>query len=327
MSSSVRSYPIRPAGVLSSPPVSGKAFRHWARQVRSCHPGEVPLSIAADAARAAVAAAAAFGVAGAEPLILADGANVIVHLRPSPVVAKVAASTPAVRADVGAWLQRELDLALFLERAGAPVMAPSREVPATVHHRDGHVMSFWTYLKPDGPGLADEGTVGSMLRDLHAVLRTYPGSLPVLAPLGDIPAFLARPQTLLAAADVCLLTETYTRLTGDLASAAAPEQVLHGDAGVGNLMAADGRWVWHDFEDTCSGPVAWDLAATTASPRLDRSRILAAYGDPVDPVQLRTCEQLRRLSLTIWYALYAERLPECRPRAAELLATWRPPGS
>ena len=285
----------------------------------------MPLSVAADAARAAVAAAIPLGVACAEPAVLADGANVIVHLRPSPVVAKVAASTPVVRADPGAWLQRELDLALFLMRAGAPVMAPSPEIPATVYHRDGHVMTFWTYLRPAGPGLPDEGTIGSMLRDLHAVLRTYPGSPPVLAPLGDIPAFLARPRTLLSAADVRLLTETYTRLTGDLTPTAAPRQVLHGDAGIGNLMAADGQWVWHDFEDTCSGPAAWDLAATTASPRLDRSRILAAYGDPVDPAQLRTCEQLRRLHLTIWYALYAERLPECRQRAAELLATWRTP--
>jgi hypothetical protein len=88
-------------------------------------------------------------------------------------------------------------------------------------------------------------------------------------------------------------------------------------------MAAGGQWVWHDFEDTCLGPVAWDLAATTASPRLDRDRILAAYGHRVDAARLRTCEQLRRLHLTIWYALYAERLPDCRDRAAELLATWR----
>lgn len=287
----------------------------------------MPLTVSAAAARAAVSVAARLGVACAEPAVLADGANVIVHLNPSPVVAKVAASTPAVRADVTAWLQRELDIALFLTRAGAPVLAPSCELPATVHHGDGHAMSFWTYLKPAGTGLPDEATIGSMLRDLHATLRTYPGIHPVLTPLGDIPAFLARPQILLTTTDVAILTQAFRRLTDDLAPASIPGQVLHGDAGAGNLMAAGGHWVWHDFEDTCSGPVAWDLAATTASPRLDASRILAAYGDPVDPAQLRTCQQLRRLHLTIWYALYAERLPECRHRAADLLAAWHTPSS
>jgi hypothetical protein len=68
--------------------------------------------------------------------------------------------------------------------------------------------------------------------------------------------------------------------------------------------------------------VAWDLAVTTASPRLDASRILAAYGTAVDPAQLAACQQLRRLHLTVWYALYAERLPDLRPRSAELLAAW-----
>jgi Ser/Thr protein kinase RdoA (MazF antagonist) len=283
----------------------------------------VPLSVSADAARAAVAVAADLGVACAEPVVLADGANVIVHLSPSPVVAKIAASTPAVRADVAAWLQRELDMAVYLARAGIPVLVPSGEVPATVHQGDGHVMSFWTYRRLDASVLPDEATIGSMLRDLHAALRSCPGSPPVLAPLSDIPAFLARPQTLLSAADVSILTEAFSRLMDDLAPASKPAQVLHGDAGASNLMAADGGWVWYDFEDTCWGPVAWDLAATTASPRLARSRILAAYGDPVDAAQLDACQALRRLHLTIWYALYAERLPECRPRATELLATWR----
>jgi len=287
-----------------------------------CDPETVTSSVATAAASAAVAAAAQLGVACNEPAVLADGANVVVHLSPAPVVAKVAASTTAIR-DTAVWLQRELDVALFLTRAAAPVVPPSSEVPATVHHHDGYAMSFWSYLRPAGPGPADEETVGSMLRDLHAVLRAYPARLPVLAPLGDIPAFLARPQTLLTAADVAALAGAFARLTEDLAP--APGQVLHGDAGVGNLMATSGGWVWHDFEDTCCAPVAWDLAATTASPRLDRSRILAAYRDPVDPQQLRACERLRRLSLTIWYALYAERLPDCRPRAAELLATWRTP--
>ena len=269
-------------------------------------------------AAAAVKVAASFGVHATDPVILNDGANVIVHLSPAPVVAKVAASTPAVRPDNAAWLQRELDVVRFLAGRGVPVMTPSPEVPPVVHHGDGQVMSFWRYLSQVS-GLAGEDTIGSMLRDLHAELRGYPAQLPFLAPLGDIPAFLARPQTRLTAGQAAALAAAHARLTAHL----APDQSLHGDAGAGNLMATGAGWVWHDFEDTCTGPVAWDLAASTASPRLDGARILAAYGE--NPAQLEVCQQLRKLHLTVWYNLYAERLPDLAPRAAELLALWPVP--
>jgi Phosphotransferase enzyme family len=298
----------------------------------------VPFTVAQAAARAAVKVASRFGVDSKEPEILADAANVIVHLRPAPVVAKVAASTPEVRPEVASWLWRELDLAAFLTAAGAPALAPSPEIPATPYHEDGRVMSFWTYVPSPGTR-ADEAVIGAMLRDLHAVLRSYPRELPVLVPLQDIPAFLARPQTRrgLSPAVFAALAVAYERLIAELAgptaapasAAAAPSpvagQALHGDAGVGNLLATADGWLWHDFEDTCSGPLAWDLAATTANPRLDGARILAAYGEPVDPAQLAVCQQLRRLNLTVWMSLYAERRPELRPRAAELLAEWPMP--
>jgi hypothetical protein len=286
----------------------------------------MPDSVTDAAVRAAVKVAAGLGVSSSEPVVLANGANVIVHLRPSPVVAKVAASTTAVRPGTDAWLQRELNVVLFLAAAGAPVMMPSPEMPPTTYRGDGRVMSFWRYLRSAGAAGPPEATIGSMLRDLHATLRSFPGTLPVLAPLNDILAFLARPQTQLSPGESAALSAAYARLTADLDQAAAPRQALHGDAGAGNLMYTDTGWLWHDFEDTCSGPVAWDLAASTASQRLDRQQILAAYGAPVDPGLLAVCEQLRSLHLTIWYALYAERLPDLRPRAAELLALWTSSG-
>jgi len=276
------------------------------------------------AVRAAVTVAARFGLIATEPMVLADGANIVVHLRPAPVVAKVAASTPAVRRDNQHWLQRELDVSAFLAAEGAPVVPPSPELPATTHHDDGHVMSFWRYLPPADPARPlrpDEETIGSMLRDLHAVLRRYPRTQEYLAPLQDIPAYLARPQTHVTQERKAALAAAYQRLTAEL-DPAAPQQALHGDAGGGNLMATDRGWVWHDFEDTCSGPVVWDLAASTSSQYQAGSRVLAAYREPVDPGQLAICEQLRRLHLTVWYNLYAERLPELAPRAAELLASW-----
>jgi Ser/Thr protein kinase RdoA (MazF antagonist) len=276
------------------------------------------------AVRAAVRVAARYGITATEPAMLADGANIVVHLRPAPVVAKVAASTLAVRPDNQDWLQRELDVSAFLAAEGAPVVPPSPEMPATTHRDDGHMMSFWRYLPPADPARPqrpDEDTIGSMLRDLHAVLRGYPVPLPALAPLRDIPAFLARPQTNVSKERKAALAAAYQRLTTRL-DPAAERQALHGDAGAGNLMATDQGWLWHDFEDTCSGPVAWDVAASTASQYLDRPRVLAAYRDPVNRTQLAVCEQLRRLDLTVWYSLYAERLPELGPRAAELLASW-----
>ena len=281
-------------------------------------------TIAEAAVQAAVTVAARFGIAAKEPRVLADGANIVVHLRPAPVVAKVAASTLAVRPDNQAWLQRELDVSAFLAAEGAPVVPPSPETPATTHRDDGHMMSFWRYQPPADPARPlrpDEDTIGSMLRDLHTVLRGYPVPLPALAPLQDIPAFLARPQTHISEERKAALAAAYQRLTAGL-DPAAEQQVLHGDAGPGNLMATDQGWLWHDFEDTCSGPVAWDLAASTASQYLDGPRVLAAYRDPINRAQLAVCEQLRRLDLTVWYSLYAERLPELGPRAADLLASW-----
>jgi hypothetical protein len=62
-------------------------------------------------------------------------------------------------------------------------MTPSPEVPATVHHGDGQVMSFWRYLSPSGRGLAG-GQRGQHLRVGSGPLG--PGGVPGGGAPGDV---------------------------------------------------------------------------------------------------------------------------------------------
>ena len=104
------------------------------------------------------------------------------------------------------------------------------------------------------------------------------------------------------------------------------KKLLINAAGSNTILATlNGQSVAANPASVTVTPAAPSLSASTASQRLDARRVLAAYGEPVDPATLAACEKLRRLHLTVWYNLYAERLPELRPRAAELLALWPPP--
>src|ERR671923_2179267 len=132
------------------------------------------------AIRAAGVIAARHGLRGAEPRLLGDCNNTIVHLAPWPVVAKVADS--GGRAAARIRLQRELDVALHLARAGAPVVPPSAELPVRIHSHGDHALTFWTYERHDPNGEPAAGT----LHEVHRALETYPGDLPALRPLPDV---------------------------------------------------------------------------------------------------------------------------------------------
>ena len=72
---------------------------------------------------AAVAVAQAHGLRCDDAVILRDQLNVLVHLRPAPVVARVAGTIAPVRPGA-AWQPRELANTSHLARARAPVLAP-----------------------------------------------------------------------------------------------------------------------------------------------------------------------------------------------------------
>jgi hypothetical protein len=269
------------------------------------------------AVSAAVTVAGRFGLRCTDPEVLHDGSNVLVHLRPAPVVARVASMTALVRPGVEAWLARDIALTAYLAGRGVPVVAPCTDPPAGPHHHDGQVLTFFEYVPHDPDHRPEPADVAAALADLHAELRGYSGRLPEAGPVDDIRNGL----------DLLRLDESVLgALRAELAEmaeslAGCPGQPLHGDAHPGNLLATPNGLVWNDFEDTWRGPLAWDLACLVVTGRFDGRAAVAAYPQPPGE-EFETCVRLRRLMGVVWRFVLVSRFPEMTGEAERHLAEW-----
>lgn len=282
------------------------------------------------AVRAATEVAAEHGLVCTEPVVLSDGSNVVVHLAPTPVVARVATVTGLVRPDVATTMAKDLALAGYLAGRGAPVVAPSGELPTGPHLRDGHPVTFWTYVAHDRNHTFLAPEIGPLLADLHTVLRDYPGEMPGVPPL-DVPLITGY----LRAAGLAGGPVTEDDLAGMLAAAERIEvevttigdehQPLHGDAHPGNLMFTDRGPMWTDFEDAWRGPVGWDLACLAMTGRLDGWAAVAGYPDAPDESALVPYLAGRRLQGLVWSLMFLRQFPndDRRQQAADRLRAWR----
>ena len=83
-------------------------------------------------------------------------------------------------------------------------------------------------------------------------------------------------------------------------------------------MRTDQGLIWGDFEDTCCGPIEWDIACLTASSRVfgrgrAASEALVGYGGPFEPAKLNFMIKARVLQAVAW-ALVALPNPARDPR-------------
>lgn len=240
-----------------------------------------------------------------DPSVLHDGANVVVHLRPAPVVARVASTTAVVRHDPTAFLARDVALARYAAANGGSVVPPSAELPAgPVVHR-GRVLTCFEYVPTTGRQ-PEPPELGRALAELHAVLAGFDGDLPYLGPvlgeLRDVVTFLGGYGALREAEVVRVLDEI------DACAAALPPpsgRALHGDAHRGNVLVTARGIVWNDFEDGCRGSVTWDPACLA---RRSGPAAVAAYGDdrPSD-AELAPYVRARTVQAEVWQRVFQAR--------------------
>ncbi len=247
------------------------------------------------------------------------------HLAPAPVVARVATTIALIRPDPRVWLTRELDVAGFLAGKGAPVVAPSDELPPGPHEHDGLHLTFWRFVEhlETAPDLTD---VARSLADLHEVLRDYPGELPFLAPaLEDVDRGIdyLEAHTPFAAEDLELLRGAHARVMAALAHTAEGGQALHGDAHAGNVLVTREGMLWNDFEDTCRGPIAWDLACLTHASSWSDEAALDAYRGAPAQAELELLIEARDIQGTMWLAVAGQRFAEHRAHAEARLNAMR----
>jgi Phosphotransferase enzyme family len=249
------------------------------------------------------------GVRCEEPVVLRDLTNVVVHLAPAAVVARVPVTLGRLR---GAEWEREIvALASFLAEADAPIVRPSAELPPGPHERDGLVISFWEHVAHD-PERADAVAVGHSLRDLHAKLEGYPGRLPRFERLDEIEDVIDG----LPPPEAEVLRDALARLAAT--PVAGPVRPIHGDVHFRNVLWSPAGPRWNDLENACLGPVEYDLAGLAWRGDDGTDDALAAYG-PFSDNRLRELTPFLALFLAAWTLDLAKRHPEVRPFADERL--------
>ena len=285
----------------------------------------------ARAVAAAQAVARQHDVACDEAVPLTGGSNVLVHLRPSRVVASVMTGTSMLHEDTERWLAREVAVAVFLAQRTDEVVAPSDLLPPGPHERGGLWMTMWKFIPHDPQAPMPEAEeLGRSLRDLHAALAAFQGDL---APVSEIRDWLGRlqaelrPSGSLTQEDIDWLRFKLDALTPAVFESSLPAQALHGDVAISNLLHTDAGLVWNDLEDVCVGPVAWDLAGLVSSVRARGQgeafveELLAAYGDPA--ADLGPFLEAHALYDVIWQASAGPDRPHAMKRAAASLALLR----
>lgn len=268
------------------------------------------------------------GLTVLEPHVIRATHNLLVHLRPSAVLARVARLSDS-RRDALAHMRNEVRVARFLADRGAPVVAPASVVhPGPYELGSVVVVSYWTYVEqlgsddPTGAGRA-LARCHALTRDRDLQLDTPPGT-PAAEALSIFTDLLERGVIERARGD--RVAHSAELDLERVAALGLRQQVVHGDAHLENLLAGVRGPLWNDWEDTFVGPVEWDLACLVATAQVTgagRARAesaLRGYGLDRLESAVDVFIRLRAFQVGVWLLTMAARDPRMVERAEPWLA-------
>lgn len=225
---------------------------------------------------AAVGAGRDLGLTVTDVTVLHDLFSVVVHLAPSPVVARIPTVLPhyAGLDSLARRQQAELDVTWWLADQGTPVIPPSPLVPREPVQRDGFSITFWQFVEEDRDKEPNYVANSEIVADLHAAMRAYPGRLSFLSAaepqfITESLALLEKRPDLIGPTDLDRARREWQVLEPLVRSRTAFEkafpgidlQPIHGDSPPANIFSGVDRDLYSDFELVTLGPVEWDLAA------------------------------------------------------------------
>ncbi|KOR90797.1 phosphotransferase [Paenibacillus solani] len=212
------------------------------------------------------AAIADFGLTDVTPVVLSRGGNIIIHLAPHPIVARVAALTNADQQDhhICKKLEQELLVASHLHEQGVPVLRPVYLAGGGAYKLEGHWMTFWEYVPPTTLSFPSPRDAVDMVNTLSLAMEQYTGHIAILGVWSRIHQSVNR---LSKYPDVRIqhLIHKFNELDQQMHADSTLLVPSHGDAHARNLLPSPRGWIWMDFEDVSWMPRYWDLASFVAN--------------------------------------------------------------
>ncbi len=263
------------------------------------------------AVAAAMSTASALDLVVDDAIVVCNSNKLTVRLLPCDVLARVAPAAHQVA-------QFEIELALLLADTESPVAALDPRVEPLVYHRDGFVVTLWTYYEPVAPREVLPVDYANALLRLHGGMRKLDVTTPHFTDR------VAQAHQLVASRDLTpaltdtdrgLVSVTLGRLSRAIGNRGAAEQLLHGEPHPGNVLTTMHGLVFVDLETCCRGPLEFDLAHVP-------EEVSDHYPD-ADRALLGECRGLVLAMVTAWRCDSSDQLPDGDRAARELLSAIR----